>query len=227
MKAPGFGPRLAAGALLFVAASCLFATIAAAVAAGGRVTALDDDVATWLHRHATPASTLFMTAMTDLNSTFAVSCYAAAVALHQAWHRHWRRVVTVVVCVAGVLALNVAMKFAFQRARPVFDEPLLTLATYSFPSGHVAGSTVLYGLFVAWAFGRTPRLPWRLLAVAGALVAIGLVALSRLYLGVHYLSDVGAAFAEGVAWLALCLSALAAFSRHDRQSATATAVPPR
>ncbi len=212
------GLRLGAGALAFVVAAALFATIAVDVAHGDRLIALDHDVAAWLHRHATPSMTAWMMAITDLNSTFAVSCYAAAIALHQAWRRHWRRVATVVLCVGGVLAVNVLMKLAFHRARPAFDDPLLTLSTYSFPSGHVAGSTALYGLFVAWVFGRTQRLPWRLLAVIGALAAIALVALSRMYLGVHYLSDVAAAFAEGVAWLALCLGALAAFWRHDRRS---------
>jgi undecaprenyl-diphosphatase len=103
------------------------------------------------------------------------------------------------------------MKLAFHRARPVLDDPLLTLASYSFPSGHVAGSTLMYGLIVAWAFTRTRRPLVRAAVVAAAAGAIVLVAFTRMYLGVHYLSDVVAAFAEGVAWLALCLSALTAF----------------
>ena len=57
-----------------------------------------------------------------------------------------------------------------------------------------------------WVFGRTPRLHWRMLAIDGALVVVVLVALSRMILGVHYLSDVVAAFAEGMAWLTLCMS---------------------
>jgi undecaprenyl-diphosphatase len=119
--------------------------------------------------------------------------------------------VTIVVCLAGGLTLNVLMKLAFQRARPVLDEPLLTLATYSFPSGHVAGSTLMYGLLVAWTFGRTRRAAMRVAVVLGAAAMIALVAFTRMYLGVHYLSDVVAAFAEGVAWLALCLTALTAY----------------
>ena len=188
----------------------MFAAIAVGVTSGGRLVALDGDVAVWLHRRATPAVTAWMRVVTDLHSTFAVACYAAAIAVVQAWRRRWRSVVMLFVCVGGVLAFNVVVKNAFQRARPVFDDPLLTLSTYSFPSGHVAGSTVLYGLFVVWVFGRTPRLHWRALAVDGAVLAIALVAMSRMYFGVHYLSDVAAAFAEGVAWLALCLSVLAA-----------------
>ena len=64
-----------------------------------------------------------------------------------------------IVRVAGGLTLNVLMKLAFHRARPSFDDPLLTLTSYSFPSGHVAGSTLFYGL--SWpGFGeRATR--WR------------------------------------------------------------------
>jgi len=119
----------------------------------------------------------------------------------------------VVVAVAGRLTLNALMKLAFQRARPAFDDPLLTLATYSFPSGHVAGSTIFYGLLVAAVFARTKKPQRRALAIVGAALAIALVAFSRMLLGVHYLSDVVAAFAEGVAWLALCAGVLGALWR--------------
>ena len=149
-----------------------------------------------------------MLVVTHLHSTTAVCIYGAVVAACMARWRRWRSLVTVTVCVVGGLALNVLVKHAFQRPRPMLDDPLLTLETYSFPSGHVAGSTLVYGLLVVLAFRRTTRSGTRLLVLAGAAAAIGLVAFTRLYLGVHYLSDVIAGFLEGVAWLALCLSAL-------------------
>jgi undecaprenyl-diphosphatase len=203
--------RLAVGALLLIAAAWLFGAIAEDVVTSDRLTVLDVEVARWLRAHATPELTRWLLLVTDLHSTIAVSCYAAIVATALAWRREWRRLATVFVCVAGGLALNVLMKLAFHRARPVLDDPLLTLASYSFPSGHVAGSTLMYGLIVAWAFTRTRRPLVRAAVVAAAAGAIVLVAFTRMYLGVHYLSDVVAAFAEGVAWLALCLSALTAF----------------
>jgi undecaprenyl-diphosphatase len=122
-------------------------------------------------------------------------------------------VTLIVVAVGGGLVVNVLMKLAFHRARPVFDDPLVTLSTYSFPSGHVAGSTIFYGLLVAWVFTRTRSPLGRAAAVVAALLLIVLVAFSRMYLGAHYLSDVCAAFAEGVAWLAICIGALVAFWR--------------
>ena len=203
--------RLGVGALLLVLAAALFGAIAEDVATSDRLTVLDVQIARWLHEHATPALTRWMFAVSNVHSTIAVSCYAAITGVALALRRHWRRLATVVVCVGGGLLLNVLMKLAFHRARPVLDHPLLTLSSYSFPSGHVAGSTLMYGLLVVWVFTRTRRAALRVVAVLAAAAAIALVAFSRMYLGVHYLSDVAAAFAEGVAWLALCLSALTAF----------------
>ena len=213
------GTHLVVGAFLLIMAAWGFGAIAEDVVSGDRLTVQDAQIAQWLHRHATASLTTAMLVVTNLHSTVAVACYATVVGAALWIKRAWRRLVTLGVCVGGGLVLNVLMKLAFHRARPVFDEPLLTLSSYSFPSGHVAGSTIFYGLVVAWLFTRTARWRRRMLAIVGALAMIVLVAFSRMYLGVHYLSDVGAAFAEGIAWLAICLSALAAFWR--RAPATA------
>ena len=205
--------QLGAGALVLIAAAFLFGAIAQQVVAGAPLTQLDADLATWLHRRVGSPWLELLLAITHVHSTVAISCYAIVAGIVLARQQRWRSVVTVIVTMAGGLVLNVLMKLAFQRPRPSFDDPLLTLDTYSFPSGHVAGSTLFYGLCVAWVYRRTPELRWRLAALAVATVALVLVGLSRMVLGVHYLSDVVAAFAEGVAWLALCLTALHAFWR--------------
>ena len=207
------GLQLGLGAVLLIAAAWLFGAIAEDVVTGDALTRLDVELAQWLHRRATPGVTRWMLIVTTLHSTVAIACYAAIAAALAGAKRDWRRIVTLAVCIGGGLALNVMMKLAFHRARPVFEHPLLTLTSYSFPSGHVAAATIFYGLGVVWVFGRTRRPRCRMLALFGALLAIVLVACSRMVLGVHYLSDVAAAFAEGVAWLALGLSGLAAFWR--------------
>jgi len=207
------GRRFAAGATLFVAAALLFGILAEAVMGGGRLIVVDAEIATWLHRHATPPLVVAMLAWSRLHSTVAVGAYAAIAALVLALEGNWRRATLVVVAVGGVLATNALMKLAFHRARPSFDDPFVTLATYSFPSGHVAGSTIFYGLVVAAVFARTTNARWRALAVVGALLAIALVAFSRMLLGLHYLSDVVAAFAEGTVWLTFSIGALATLWR--------------
>ncbi|HEY2188454.1 MAG TPA: phosphatase PAP2 family protein [Caldimonas sp.] len=220
------GWRLGLGAFVLIAAAWLFGAIAEDVITSDRLTAVDATVAEWLHRHATPTLTRAMLVWTNLHSTIAVGAYTAALALALAVERKWRHVVLVVVAVGGGLAVNALMKLAFHRARPVFDEPLLTLSSYSFPSGHVAGSAIFYGLAVLWLFSRTQRPLWRALALATAALVVVVVAFSRMYLGVHYLSDVVAAFAEGVAWLAICVGALAAFWREAPPEAARGAETP-
>jgi membrane-associated phospholipid phosphatase len=211
------GLQLAAGALVLIAAAWLFGAIAEDVVTGDRITVVDAALTQWLHRHATPAMTRWVLVVTNLHSTLAISCYSVLVGLYFAFTRHWRRVATLFVCAAGGLTLNVLMKLAFHRARPVLDHPLLTLSSYSFPSGHVAGSTVFYGLGMLFLFTRVHRWVPRIAIAAGALLAVALVAFTRVYLGVHFLSDVAAAFAEAVAWLAISLTALDAYwRRRDR-----------
>lgn len=219
------GLQLGFGALLLIGAAWLFGAIAEDVVTGDRLTLLDAEIAQWLHERTTPPMTTLMLAVTHLHSTLAISGYAIVAAALLYRRRRRRQLVTLFVSLAGGLTLNVLMKLAFHRARPAFEHPLLTLPTYSFPSGHVAASTLGYGLCVAWVCTRTRRPLWRGLALLGSLVAVGLVALSRMYLGVHYLSDVAAAFAEGVAWLALCLTAFAAFWRVSDGPAAPRAVP--
>jgi undecaprenyl-diphosphatase len=207
------GRRLAACAVVLVLAASLFGVLAVDVATGARLTVVDSEIAAWLHRHATPALVTAMLVWTQLHSTVAIGAYAALAALALALERSWRRATLVAVAVGGGLALNALMKPVFHRARPSFEDPFVTLATYSFPSGHVAGSTVFYGLVVVAVFARTTSARWRALVVIGALLAVALVGFSRMLLGAHFLSDVLAAFAEGIAWLAISIGALAAFRR--------------
>ena len=204
-RPPARWPSNAACLVALVAAAAVFAALVAAVFAGSALPELDRRVAVWFGRHADPALTAAMLVVTYLNSTVAVGAYAALVGVFEAWRRNWRRVALLVVGVGGGLALNDFVKHLLQRARPVFDAPHLTLQTYSFPSGHAAGSMLLYGLLlVGWI--RWMTRPGARAAAAFALIAlVAVVGFSRVYLGVHYLSDVLAGYAEGVAWLALCL----------------------
>lgn len=84
--------------------------------------------------------------------------------------------------------------------RPIFDLPLLSLSTYSFPSGHAAGSTLLYASAII-VFAHT-RWLHRLIGLGCTMVM--LTAFSRVYLGAHYLSDVIAGVCVGLVWAHGC-----------------------
>jgi undecaprenyl-diphosphatase len=163
-----------------------FTALATDLRLQGPVTRADIPISAWFHLHAQPA-------------------FAAALAL--AYHRQTQWLPLLAMCVPGGLVLNWLVKHAFQRARPAFDPPAATLASYSFPSGHAAGATVWWGfvLLVWFAWERQPGR--RAAACVIAITMILLTGLSRMALGLHYLSDVLAAMAEGAAWIVLCVAA--------------------
>jgi membrane-associated phospholipid phosphatase len=103
----------------------------------------------------------------------------------------------------GAELLNLILKLSFHRARP--EVAFVHLDTYSFPSGHAMISTAAYGAFAYLAWGRL-RSRGRLALVAGTGVLLALIGFSRLYLGVHYLSDVLAGIAGGVFWLSVAIA---------------------
>ena len=123
--------------------------------------------------------------------------------------RHRRRlaVFLVVTAAAGGL-LNSAVKAAVDRDRPDVDPPVATAGGYSFPSGHATASTVAYGAVTLVLLPTVPRRARRP-AVAGVILLVAAIGVSRLALGVHYLTDVLGGFALGSAWLA---ASTAAFS---------------
>ncbi len=122
-------------------------------------------------------------------------------------------VLTLMLAVFGGMLLNFLLKQLFVRQRPHFDDPLLRLTTYSFPSGHTLTATVFYGTLCALVIALGIPRSWQVLTVIVACVMILLVGFSRIYLGAHFLSDVLAAIAEGLAWLAFCLLAVKELKR--------------
>ncbi len=135
-----------------------FAEIAEAVVDGAPITALDLRLANWLHLHANDSALLrnFLLGVTQLHSTPGVLGLAALAGWWLVRHdaRHW--MLTLVAAVPGGMLLNVAMKHVFARTRPHFDEPILLLSTYSFPSGHTVAATLLYGVLACY-FTRHAR----------------------------------------------------------------------
>lgn len=107
------------------------------------------------------------------------------------------------VAVPGVMLLNALVKMQIHRARP--DWAVVELpGSFSFPSGHVAEATVFYGALALEAGTRSVRRNWQAALTFGTIGMVGLVALSRIVLGVHFLSDCAGAVIEGVVWLAAC-----------------------
>jgi undecaprenyl-diphosphatase len=199
---------------VFIAAVCLFALIAYNAVRVGPLGQLDTTVASWLHAHATPTLTQVMLLVSHAHDPIFIDAYSLVVAIILARRREWFWIVGLAAAAPGGLLLNGLIKRLFERARPSFDDPLLTLTTFSFPSGHTAGAMLFYGTLSAYVLSRAHSSRVRDAALALWLLMVIVVGFSRMYLGVHYLSDVLGGATWSLAWLTLCLIGVRTLQQH-------------
>jgi membrane-associated phospholipid phosphatase len=198
-----------------------FGAVAEEVAEGD-TTASDQRFADWLHGRATdPFTDVFRAFTWTGNGGFlALVVLVAAVVL---WRR---RLITdalfVVLAFAGAEVITFGMKQGFRRERPFFEDPLATASSFSFPSGHSLVSLAVYGSIALVVARRATSRRLAAVTVCAAAVWIVAIGFSRLYLGVHFLSDVVAGFAAGSAWLAFLYLALEARSRYTSRYRAST-----
>ena len=189
--------------MLAAACAWAFVAIADAMAEAGRLSRTDLTTAAWLQRHGTEKGESIFVGVSWLGSEILVPLFAvpAVILLRR---REWQRLALLSIASVGVWPLNMLLKIAFHRTRPSFATEFVTDGSFSFPSGHAMESIVIYGVLAFLAVERHPsrrtvvRLAWLGLAA--------LIGFSRLYLGVHYISDVLAGFAAGFVWLFTCIT---------------------
>lgn len=121
------------------------------------------------------------------------------------YSRQKHRLYLYLVCLIGSGVLNQTLKHIFERVRPDIL-PVIHAGGYSFPSGHAMGAICFYGILAYFAgLGlRNKLLRWLLMLTAGFYIL--LIGLSRVYLGVHYPTDVLAGYAAGAVWLWCCIT---------------------
>lgn len=181
------------------------------------MTQFDAQLAVSLHEHAraNPAAVAILTTLTALGSVKTLTSFAIAVALVMLWRgqhvlsRVWG------IVFAGCL-LNGVLKSLFQRHRPQFQNPFVTEASWSFPSGHAMGSLIGYGLLAYLLWSAVPRPRMRLALAIGTALLVSAIGFSRMYLGAHYFSDVIGGYAAGIAWLAISISGIEMLQRTGR-----------
>jgi undecaprenyl-diphosphatase len=141
-------------------------------------------------------------AVTLLGST-AVLCIVVGLAvILVAIRRLWRLALYLLMSGAGALVLDPVLKSLVGRVRPVLAHPIAHGTGGSFPSGHALGATVCYGALLL-VFLPAVRGKWRTVFVVTVAVIILIVGISRILLGVHYVSDVVGGWAIGVIWLGI------------------------
>jgi undecaprenyl-diphosphatase len=110
------------------------------------------------------------------------------------------------IAAGGSVILDVSLKLSFHRLRPV---PYVGIAppTYSFPSGHALSSFCFYGVLAGLVAQRVESRALRVVVWSAAAALVGAIGLSRIYLGVHYPTDVIAGYIVAAAWVSTLLSA--------------------
>ena len=189
----------------FVAAALCawaFAAIADEVPEHAAMARIDLAVTAWLQSHGTEwGETVFATI--SLLGAQVLIAVLVAVAILLIRKRAWRPLATLVVACGGGALLNSALKAIFHRTRPL-SAAEFRLTSWSFPSGHAMDSLIVYGLFAFWLVRRLPER--RHAIIIAAVVLVGAIGFARIYLGVHYVSDVVAGYCAGAVWLFACIT---------------------
>lgn len=190
--------------LLFIGAVWAFSDLLDAVLDNETLVRIDRVVETWFHAHATPTGLAIFGVITQLGSPVA-NVLIAVVAVYLWRIREWPLLWTWLGATLGGKVIEYVLKDTVHRTRPQYAAAYLNGRSYSFPSGHTMGSTICY-LFIAYVVALRPNVSARMRRLAFAIAALIIVAVafSRLYLGVHYPSDVAGGFVAGLAWLSLC-----------------------
>ncbi len=165
--------------------------------------AFDTTLLLWLHQFSNPMLDRIMLIITQLGNP-SIVVLVAVVSLALLWLQGYKQEAKVfaIACLGGII-LNTGMKLAFSKARPELWHRLITEKSFSFPSGHALGSVVLYGFLAYLLAVGYPKLAWIIYILA--VVAIIAIGLSRLYLGVHWPTDIIAGYGIGFLWLRMCI----------------------
>jgi membrane-associated phospholipid phosphatase len=199
-KRYGRGPTV--GVACFALSILSFAAIFYSLSEKGTLFRLDLTINAYVTRVANPAITGPLETITSLGNIFLVVTVAVMVGAFLFIRKNWWRLLALFLGVAiGQAVLNV-LKVIFERPRPKTE---MYVFASSFPSGHVFSATVIYGfcIYLTFRFINNATVKW---IVATLLVLlILLIGFSRVYLGVHWLSDVLAGYVTGFAWLLFCI----------------------
>jgi undecaprenyl-diphosphatase len=204
------------GSALALAAMWTFVEIAGQVRQG-TTQAFDVAVLRYIEQHQTPFLDRAAIEVTFLGTGVIVMAIVLVSGMFLWLTKHKHSALLLIVATVGAILINGVLKAGFDRPRPqVFEWGQHTVSS-SFPSGHAMSAATVY-MTVAYLAARLQRRRIsRVLTLIAATIVVVLIAVSRLYLGVHYPTDVAAGVVMGVAWAALCMAMLEATLLYGRR----------
>jgi membrane-associated phospholipid phosphatase len=201
------GLHLTVGLAISMGALWLFGALTEDVLHHTPLALLDVTILDWFHSHSTGMGVRIFQAVSFLGSPLVLSALGITLAVYFIRRRTWIFFASWIAALIGAGILDRVLKQAIQRPRPSYAAAILHGHSFSFPSGHALASLVAYGMtayfvVVLWLSDASSRTVTTLAATI-LILAIGV---SRLYLGVHYLTDVLAGYAAGAVWLSACVT---------------------
>ena len=192
-----------------------FVELAERVRSGAKLP-FDQPVMLWLQRRHTPRTTRIVRVVTELGGVTAVPLVALATSGYLVSVRGSRRPAALLtVSLVGSTIINTVLKALYRRDRPTFFTHIVQEKSYSFPSGHAMASAALAGCACVLAWPT----PWRVPVIAGSAVYVPAVGATRMYLGVHFPSDILAGWCVSLAWVGEVATIMWLTDRLDRSPA--------
>jgi len=213
-----FGIFLLAGGLVAVLGTYAFAKFAGHVRSGS-TQAFDNAVLQWFAQYRNPTLDAVMIEITFLGTGTVVLMIVAISGMFLWLTKHKYSALLLLISTIGGILLNNLLKTGFGRPRPQIMEWGARASSWSFPSGHAMSAAVVYGTVAYLAARLQQRHLHRVVTLLCAAVLIVLISISRLYLGVHYPSDVLAGVVIGLAWAGFCMATLEAIQLYARNRA--------
>ncbi len=164
----------------------------------------DQTILLWIHQFANPVFDRIMLNVTRLGDPNLVVSIAI-ITLGILWQKRYRQEAKIFLlnCLGGTI-LSYGLKLAFSKTRPQLWNSLISETSYSYPSGHALGSMVLYGFLAYLLATHYPKYTQVFYSIATVLIAA--IGFSRLYLGVHWPTDVIAGYGVGFLWVTVCIT---------------------
>ncbi|MEG5001221.1 phosphatase PAP2 family protein [Microcoleus sp. B4-D4] len=176
--------------------------------------AFDTSILLYLRNLHTPLRDRLMLGLTFLGEPNVLLMLSVSLGIILWIRKHRSEATTIAVTGVGGLGLNLLLKQLFARDRPLLWERTVDVKFYSFPSGHAMISMIIYGLLGYLLGSRFPKQRWLIYSLTVVLIAV--IGLSRLYLGVHWPTDVIAGYIAGFIWLLACIFSLQVWKQfHD------------
>jgi membrane-associated phospholipid phosphatase len=196
-----------------VALLALYVAVVGAVEDTSALSVVDGPVHSWFLTHRTGSLSMPMEDVSAVGGTAGMAVLATIAAALLLWSWRWPHALIVLVAMVGGDVLGDVFKGLYARARPPVADQLVVTTSYSLPSGHSLESTVVLGVLAAVGVLLVSGRARRTGIVGVAVAVVLLIGASRLYLGVHWPTDVLSGYLLGGAWVAVCVGSLVVFER--------------